>query len=157
VTIPANIAYPAITYPANASPASVPYLTIIALGNIYINSGVTLIDGLYIAQPNGGSGGNIYTCANSGAIMPATNVYDNCRNQLRVNGSLIAKSISMERSVGTVSSAVVGETATSTNIAEIYTQGPESYLGAPLFKPVLNSVIDSKPGVQSVTSLSPLF
>jgi hypothetical protein len=168
-----GIQYAPYTTTSTTMTSSVPYLTIVALGSIFINSSVRNLDGLYIAQSesNGvaaavdsyGNKGTIYTCATGLSSVPSTGssgstIFATCSvNQLTVNGGLVAKYIAMERASGTVSSALSSETASVNGASETYIQGPESYLGAPLFKPVLNSILDSKPGVQSDTSLSPLF
>src|SRR5690606_24660439 len=50
---------------------TIPYITVIARGNIYIQSDVNNLSGLFIAQPlPDGSKGEIYTCAN-GKTVPA--------------------------------------------------------------------------------------
>jgi hypothetical protein len=141
----------------SATPSTLPYLTIVALGNVYIDAGVRNIDGLYIAQPNGAVGGTIHTCTIGGALIAHASLYNSCRTQLNVRGSLVARYVAMERTIGTVNSATTTENATTNGAAEVTIQGPEAFIGTPLFKPTTSSIFDSKPGFQSITSLSPLF
>jgi hypothetical protein len=150
-----NISY--APYSVSMASNTTPYLTIVSLGNIYISAGVTNIDGLYIAQPNGATGGTIHTCTNDGALYPHATLYDSCKTQLKINGSLIAKYIAMERTFGTVASASSSESATSSSASEVTIQGPETFIGTPLFKPTTSSIFEGKPSFQSITSLSPLF
>ena len=56
----ATIGYAAYSYTSGVtSPAAIPQLQIIVQGNIYIDLNVGTMSGFYVAQPNGGSGGNI--------------------------------------------------------------------------------------------------
>lgn len=120
-----------ITYAGSWSVKTMPLLEIVAKGNIYIDSGVTQIDGLYIAQPNGSSGGTIYTCA-TGATTPAdtssSTYYTTCNNKLTVNGSLIANTVQLLRTAGTVNSASTADTATSNNAAESINGSPAFWI-----------------------------
>lgn len=89
-------------------------------GNIYIDPAVTQLDGVYVAQPNGGTGGNIYTCATAGGPIPNVSLYNSCRNGLTVNGAFIARQVNLGRTEGT---AIFGETAEEFNYL------PEMWLG----------------------------
>ncbi len=75
-----------------------------ATGKIYIKPSVTSLAGLYIAQKDsGGSGGKIYTCADSSgfAPLPAKNLYS-CNNQLVVYGSFVADQVNLMRTFGSL-------------------------------------------------------
>src|SRR5690606_19051844 len=93
-----------VIYATGASSVEqMPNFAWIVCGNIYVGSGVTRLDGLYVAQPGNQSsdcdgsgtitGGSIYTCA-SGMGQPmqvhptdnSLDLYHQCQNQLVVNG-----------------------------------------------------------------------
>ena len=87
-----------------ANLGDIPSFKLIVKGNIYIDSSVSEIDGLLVAEPDAsGNNGVIYTCA-SGFAAPALkrSLYNNCNNQLTVNGSMIAKQVWMTRTSGTL-------------------------------------------------------
>lgn len=89
--------------------SDIPSFTLVATGNIYIGENVTQLDGTYVAQ---GKGVNpppqtIYTCAKTGAVPVGylstdASYYDNCNNQLTINGSLIAARIKFLRTFGSL-------------------------------------------------------
>lgn len=85
--------------------ASIPGLKMVVSGNIYIDPGVTQLDGVYVAQPRPTSpatSGNIYTCATATAGIATTNLFAQCRtNKLIVNGAFIAKKVHLLRTSGT--------------------------------------------------------
>lgn len=95
-----------ITYnTAGWSPGSVPSLVIVATGNIYVDPGVTQLDGVFISQPSSpAAGGTVYTCAT--AINPTTfkvnSDFTACHNQLLVNGSLTGNKIKLLRTFGSL-------------------------------------------------------
>lgn len=92
---------------------NIPAFKLVVRGNIYIASNVTTLDGMYIAQPNGSTGGNIYTCAPSrSTLYPTSSLFSNCGTQLTVNGVFIAKKIYLYRTAGT---AIFGQTAEQFN------------------------------------------
>lgn len=113
------------------SVASIPNFTLIVKGNIYIAPNVSQLYGTFVAQPNGGSGGNIYTCATSGkapynTLGPAQ-WYGNCQNQLVVTGSLTAKKVHFLRVKGSLYQADGGNvagTAGYNNAAEVIQYNP---------------------------------
>lgn len=87
----------------------IPAFKLVVYGaNIYIAPSVTELSGIYVAQPNGNVGGEIYTCANNGSAIPNNSLYGSCRNLLTVNGAFIAKKVHLQRTEGT---AIRGETA----------------------------------------------
>lgn len=123
VTINGNI-----TYPGSGSWTSlsqIPSLTIIAR-NIRITSGVSEISGRFIAQPNGTSGGMIQTCT-AGTNTPGQ-LITNCRNQLTIYGSFVAKTVKFTRLVGSIGTANPGDAALSSTAAERFVYGPEAWL-----------------------------
>lgn len=123
VYIASNIEFSG-NYPSGT--ADIPAYDIIATGNIYIDPGVTEIDGIFAAEPDSsGNNGIIYTCASSngysftGAALDR-NLYNTCNTQLKVNGSLIAHQIRLLRASG----SLYGNTA-----AESVNFDPEVWLG----------------------------
>lgn len=86
---------------------------VVSGGNIYIDPGVSQLDGVYVAQPDAaGIGGEISTCATAFGSVATTSRYDSCRTQLTVNGVFIAKKVSLLRTEGT---AIFGQTAEQFN------------------------------------------
>lgn len=103
-----------ISYPNNFNLTSMPLFQVVVRGNIYIEHDVTRLDGIYIAQPNGGSGGAIYTCANTTPYTvparTANNFYSTCNTPLTVNGVFTARQVSLMRTHGSLKTSNVGET-----------------------------------------------
>ena len=139
-----------ITYKSYTTVAEIPNLTFVVLGNIYINPGVTTLDGTYIAQPlANGTKGRIYTCATGlgSQITSAITVYSTCSGgyggvpgdagfgKLTFNGSVIAQKVILNRAVNTLSNSRFKETASDSQGAEIFNFSPEIYLSPPIFKP----------------------
>lgn len=125
VTINGNI-----TYPGSGSWSSlsqIPSLTIIAR-NIRITSGVSEVSGRFIAQPNGASGGVIQTCAPPSGSYTQAQLINNCRNQLTVYGSFVAKSVKFTRLFGSINTAGAGDSGLSNTAAERFIYGPELWL-----------------------------
>jgi hypothetical protein len=123
-----------ITYPGSGgwtSPSQIPSLTIIAR-NIRIMrsaaSGVSELSGTYIAQPNGATGGVIQTCAPATGSYTEAQLISNCRNQLTVYGSFVAKSVKFTRLAGSVGTANPGDSAPASTAAEKFIYGPELWL-----------------------------
>jgi hypothetical protein len=125
-------------------PSDIPALTLVVGGNIYVDPAVTELDGIYIAQPNGGVGGIIDDCAQS-TFHPvlASNLYGSCNNQLVVVGSFIAKHIDLLRTYGSLKDALTTDSfstssssctnqpalvTTRTCAGEIFELSPEVYL-----------------------------
>ena len=99
------------------STADIPSFSLDVTGNIYIDPGVTELDGIYTAQPaSSSSGGTIYTCsAGTGQYvdgtfptgtpfspMAANELFDNCKNQLLVYGNFTANKVSLMRTFGSL-------------------------------------------------------
>lgn len=76
---------------------NVPYVLIVADGNIYIDPSVTTINAVLVA------GGTISTCSTASSLTtPATSALaGSCNNPLTINGALSAKDIKFRRAVGT--------------------------------------------------------
>jgi hypothetical protein len=122
----------------------IPSFYMIVKGDIYIASSVTQLDGIYVAQPDGGNGGRIYTCTNGMSLFEAKDLLGNCRSQLVVNGAFVADHIHFDRSFGSLRNSSVGErfglgaknctdsgnTAFGDCAAEIFNYSPELYLGS---------------------------
>jgi hypothetical protein len=135
--------------------ASIPSYTIIAKGgNIYIDPGVTRLDGLYVAEPDSsGNGGNIYTCTtvptatlqngDSNLTVDIANYYSTCKNPLTVNGAFVAKQVWLLRTGGTLYGS---------NSAETFNFTPEAWLGTPYD---LSTSGGSGGGYDAITSLPP--
>lgn len=109
ITINSNIAYSDGPY---GSIADIPQVTIIASGNITVQSPVVQISGLYQAK------GNFSTCE----ISPPLTI-GNCNQQLNINGAVVAKNTTLNRTGGTTSSPLVSQQA-----AERFNLMPDLYL-----------------------------
>jgi uncharacterized repeat protein (TIGR01451 family) len=139
-----------ITYGGSWSAANTPLFELIAGGtgsqpggNIYIAGGaagpatvVSQLDGVYIAQENGGNDGLIATCANAAGTGPAAaddTLYANCDNKLTVNGDFVANEIELLRTTGTVSDAGSDDpgTLSSPNSAEQFNFNPSLWIAQP--------------------------
>ena len=118
---------------------SIPYLIVVAKGDIFISPSVSKMDGVYVAQPDlpsNPNSGSIVTCHDS---TPAddNDLYNTCKNQLRVTGSLIARKIEWKRTWGDLNDLAgsqndrvennyyIGNASESINIS------PEVYFGLP--------------------------
>jgi len=122
-----------IKYSGSWNISSMPLFELIVRGNIYIDNDVTQLDGVYVAQPNGsGTGGQIHTCATSAAPLAQTAYYANCTRKLVVNGLFTANQIQLQRTIGTLSQALVNEQSTSSNVAESFNFGPSLWIKQPV-------------------------
>lgn len=92
----------------------VPRFRLIVRGNIYVHSNVTRLDGVYIAQPRSGvsDSGTFNTCRNvDGSTVnyrgdnPGTHLYGECRNQLVINGGVLAYRSKWLRTFGSLRNA----------------------------------------------------
>jgi hypothetical protein len=91
----------------------IPSFGLFVEGDIYIAANVSQLDGLYVAQPNGDTGGKIYTCANpsNGNLYGESQLYTACRNKLKVNGAFIAQETKLLRTAYTLSDVPVAVNA----------------------------------------------
>ncbi len=103
VTISHNIVFQTSSI---TNPAQIPSFNLIVNGNIYIDSSVTQLDGLYQAL---GSSGSIYDCYPS----DGTN-YSSCSQPLTVNGSMMAQqTVHLDRTIsGLITSPYPGYSGT---------------------------------------------
>jgi hypothetical protein len=146
----AYINSPGTSYGANttwASTDAIPsYKLIVVGGDIYIDKGISRLDGTYVAIPKvvGGvaTGGNIYTCSVN--FLNVYHRYDStdllwlpllkqshftqCANQLKVFGSLVAKQTHFDRSSGSYGNQT--KTYSTTDAAEAIIYGPEMWLSS---------------------------
>ena len=110
----------------------IPYFKLVVVGgNIYINSNVTQLDGLYVAEPDSSGGGTIYTCASAldTAVTPAAGGYFNtCKHQLVVNGAFVARQVQFLRTAGSLGQAKAGDTIAANHSAEVFNYTPELWL-----------------------------
>jgi hypothetical protein len=153
-----------ITYNTDFT-TGIPYLAIVAKGNIYIGAGVTNVDALLIAQPtdSGGaiSGGRVYTCAKESGpnFEPYTSAElaaGACDQQLTIHGSITAQQIRFMRTRGSLNGAAAGERASASSAAEIIDMTPEFYAGVPLFAPRNGSNAGAQT-YHAIQSLPPVF
>ncbi len=141
-----------ITYPANWTSGSTPLFQLVVNGDIFIRNGVSRIDGVYIAQKSGATGGTIYTCAlGASALVPDGQLYSRCNNKLTVNGAFIANQVRFLRTNGTRQQGSGNEAGGSGNIAEVFNFSPALWMGQPV-----GQIIGS-PQYDSITSLPPIL
>jgi len=144
-----------ITYSGSWSVGSMPLFRLIVRGNIIIDNDVSQLDGLYIAQQNGATGGTIYTCGvNSSGTTPFPptdpTFYSQCSHQkLTVNGAFIANQVQLGRTIGTLSKATAGETDAAGSAAEAFNYSPIMWIPQPS-----NS---SNNGYDAITTLPPVL
>jgi hypothetical protein len=134
---------------ARSSTADIPSLEIVAR-NTKIASNVTRLDGVYVAQPHAGAGtteGIINTCTDSaGAPIGDDNLYNDCGNQLVINGAFVANKVQFRRTLGSLRNAHLDNAfGAATNVCagsspgapksscagELFHFSPEVYLGVP--------------------------
>jgi hypothetical protein len=123
-----------ITYSGSWTVANMPLLRLIVRGNIYIDNDITELDGLYVAQKNGASGGTVYTCTTGGGVpqVPTNaNFLTSCDTKLVVGGSLIASQIQLARTIGTLAQALSAETYNSNAAAEVFDYNPIMWIPQP--------------------------
>lgn len=160
-----------ITYATGASTWNDhPYFVIVARGNIYIGPDATRLDGLYVSQPDSSNNrGTIYTCAlGLNQTYGASSVYDNCQNQLTINGGLVARDIRFLRFHGSLEEAVQNElpnfaSGQGTKAAEVINYTPEMFLAPSPLKRPNSSPSDSTSNPRaigkydSIRSLPPVY
>ncbi|HSX34900.1 MAG TPA: hypothetical protein VLF62_04620 [Candidatus Saccharimonadales bacterium] len=149
VTIGGNI-----TYPGSWNLTSMPMFQLVVSGNIYIDKGVTQLDGMYVAQANATPGtGTIYTCTNLATpytVNTSGTFNVPCSNKLTVNGAFIAKQVQLLRTKGTVKQSATGEASSSANQAEVFNYTPAVWMVSPP-----NAASQAK--YDSITSLPPIL
>ncbi len=146
-----------ITYPGSWNMGNIPLFELVVKGNIYVSSNVHRLDGVYIAQRNGASGGTIYTCATSAAPITLTNgaFYNTCNSKLTVNGAFVAGSIELDRTKASLKQSSTGETSDAngngTNGAEVFNFNPSLWMVQPLDT---SGTVDN---YDAITSLPPVL
>lgn len=125
-----------------ANIGEIPSFALIVKGNIYIDRGVSQLDGLYVAQPIAdGSKGRIYTCSRAaGPVIDATGLFTECGAaggvpKLTVNGAFIASRVILNRTTSSTKFSTYQEYADVSNAAEVFNFSPEMYLAPPVFSP----------------------
>jgi len=146
VTITGNITYDNIWDATNQK--DVPFLAIIARGNIYVAPGVTTLDGLYISQPDTSSGGGIFNTCTPG---------DFCNQQLVVNGAVIAQGVQLLRAHGTVGPLEQDQNNLTTNPAEVFNFVPSMVMGLPYWQNVDRGGAVVPNDIEALFSLPPVF
>jgi hypothetical protein len=123
-----------IIYTPNWNFNNTPLFQLVVRGNIYIGSGVTQLDGVYIAQRNGASGGTIYTCATAAAAPVLTNgaFFNSCNSKLTVNGAFMANSVEFLRTSGSLSQSMVNEPSGGSTGGEVFNFNPALWMAQPL-------------------------
>lgn len=161
-----------IVYDPTATVDNVPKFALIVKGSIYIDKGVTELDGLYVAQPAGKTAtavsaddGDIWTCYPSTKTKPDYTFPPTCTAPLVVNGALIAKQINFLRVNGDVGAAnsnddklgIVDSCAGgSCNLSEVVNYTPDMIMGGNFFSSGGTSSSGGLP-IDSVISLPPVF
>ncbi|HKR82233.1 MAG TPA: hypothetical protein VJR27_04530 [Candidatus Saccharimonadales bacterium] len=150
-----------ITYGGSWTVDQIPNLQLIVKGNIFVGGTVNQLDGSYISQPNGATGGTIYTCTDAAApyvplslASPGNTIYNTCATKLVVNGSFTAKHVELLRSSGTLNQSSASETNTSNAAAEVFNFNPSLWIAQPLPG---SSSASSSDTYDSVVSLPPVL
>lgn len=146
-----------IAYSGSWDKDHMPLFEVVVRGNIYISGNIARLDGVYIAQKNGATGGTIYTCASGFAAptLTAGAFFNACNRQLSVNGAFIANSVEFLRTVGSLGGSSNGETSdvngTGSNAGEVFNFNPTLWMVQP---------VDSSGDVDNydaITSLPPVL
>lgn len=144
-----------ITFPGTWDVGTAPMFTLIVRGNIYIDNDVIRLDGVYIAQRNGASGGEIHTCATSAAALPLSgNLYTTCNpaNQpLVVNGAFMAHQVRLLRTRGSLIQSNAAETSATSQGGEIFNFNPVLWIN----QPEVNDA--TTPDYDAIISLPPIL
>jgi hypothetical protein len=129
VYISGNIAY---TTAGWLSITDIPYFKLVVTGgDIYIDHGVTQLDGLFIAEPSAGIGGRIFTCAvglRNPVSLGTAGSYTTCNQQLVINGAFVARAVAFGRTYGSVGQATGADSLASNHNAEVFNYTPETWL-----------------------------
>lgn len=141
-----------ISYPASWTAGDQPLLKLVVKGNIYIRNTVSRIDGVFISQKDGASGGTIYTCATSATpLVPDGNLYNTCNRKLTINGVFVANEVQFLRANGTRQLGAAGESSGSGNIAEVFNFNPVLWMAQPVGSETGPAKYDS------ITALPPIL
>jgi hypothetical protein len=146
-----------ITYTGAWNLNNMPLFELVVRGNIYISSNVHRLDGVYIAQKNGATGGTIYTCATSATPLVLTGgaFYNTCNSKLVINGAFVANSVQFLRTASSLSQSNSGEISSDvgagTNGAEVFNFNPTLWMVQPLDT---SGTVDN---YDAITSLPPVL
>jgi hypothetical protein len=147
--IDSNILFGGSASGYGSSLSDIPSFVLVAKGNIYISPSVTRLDGLYVAEPRGGSGsdGVIYDCSQGSSPVPfsSSHYYATCKKPLDVYGAFISGQLWLQRTGGTY---------TTGQAAESFHFSPEVWIGAP-FNSQLNGGVNET--YDAITSLPPVL
>lgn len=150
-----------VTYNGSWTVDQIPSLKLIVKGNVFVGGSVSQLDGAYISQDNGGTGGTIYTCTDAASpytalslTSPGNTIYNTCSTKLVVNGSFTAKHVELLRTNGTLNQSNAGETATSNAAAEVFNFNPSLWIAQPVPG---SSTSNSSDAYDSVVSLPPVL
>ncbi len=123
--------------------------------NIYVDVGVSRLDGTFIAQnsqANGlGTGGQIATCATAAGPTATINFYSQCDNNLDINGAFVADEVILGRSPNwhtLEDSSSDDPNSLSSAAAEQFVYNPSLWLVQPPSSPgalTYNTVVDLPP------------
>lgn len=142
-----------VTYGAYSAVGDIPQFTLVVKGNLYVNSAVTQLRGLYVAQAGGGTngGGVVYTCA-TGIAAPSTDATV-CNHQLIVYGSMMAVKLMLGRTYGDLKPTG----GVTNNPAERFVYTPEVWLGGSTGASCSDSGSSGSCPYQSFTGLPPVL
>ena len=149
-----------------AGTSNVPSFTLkVTGGNIYIDHTVSQLDGIYVAEAGGGTGGTIYTCGTALYAPDTAASLVGCNKQLTVNGGFVADQVNLMRTFGTLKDAQAGEfpgnptrpcgngPPASVCGAEVFNLSPELYLS----NPAVLQPSGAAPTYDSITNLPPVL
>lgn len=146
-----------------SSASQIPYFKLVVVGgNIYIGNNVTQLDGIYVSEPDTASnpplGGTLYTCSYYSNNAPhnydlnnsrdLSYYFNDCHNQLVINGAFVAAQVQFLRTIGTISQASSDKSPTHNNSAEVFNYTPEIWL--PRGSNVPNTAYDAIAGLPPV-------
>lgn len=139
-----------VSYTGSWGVTDMPLFQVVATGNIYIDHNATQLDGLYVAQRTGSSGGTIYTCATGQVPTDKNTLAGQCGNKLTINGAFVAYQVQFLRGGGTLRQSNATETAASGQAGEVFNYSPLMWMVTPPGQ--------ATPGTyDSLTSLPPIL
>ena len=108
-----------ISYDTNyGNRSGIPSFALIATGNIYVAEGVTRLDGLYVSNKT------FSTCSINNNLRLPVLTKDTCKNQLTINGALVANEVYFRRTNGNVGDPTPAEKLSF--LPELYLSPPPS-------------------------------
>ena len=108
-----------ISYDTNyGNRSGIPSFALIATGNIYVAEGVNQLDGLYVSNRT------FSTCSNGSTLFNPALTKDTCKNQLTINGALVANEVYFRRTKGNVGDPTPAEQLSF--LPELYLSPPPS-------------------------------